>query len=411
MRYLTGLNPISKVADILPQVRKIEDVVKIATWDATWHVVAKDVVAPHDYPPMPRAAYDGYAVNSEDTPGIFRIVGTVLVGQYRRDLKLNKGETVYVTVGAFLPEGTDAVVPEEAVKKEGEVVVVDKKFENFANVDPPGSYIRKGTVMARQGTVLTPFDIVGMLDVGITTVYVYRRVKVGIIATGDELITPPIDPEVATELVLRGKVIESTGSLVSWYIETFMPYVEVVEKVVTGDKHEEVKKYVDKFLKDYDAVIITGGAGPSEIDHFYKLGYGGLRGFRMRPGRPTSVAVVDGKPIFGLSGYPISALHGVIRIVEPVLRHMANVSRSPSHDWLYAVVTQDVQGELAQVVRVRLEASEGELYAIPIKAKHHSFTEADTCGIALIPPGGVKKGDVVLVLSFREVKRLGPAPT
>ncbi|MEM4081902.1 MAG: molybdopterin molybdenumtransferase MoeA, partial [Pyrobaculum sp.] len=76
MRYLTGLNPISKVADILPQVRKIEDVVKIATWDATWHVVAKDVVAPHDYPPMPRAAYDGYAVNSEDTPGIFRIVGT-----------------------------------------------------------------------------------------------------------------------------------------------------------------------------------------------------------------------------------------------------------------------------------------------------------------------------------------------
>lgn len=406
MRYLTGLNPISKVAEILPQIRRVEEVVKLATWDATWHVVAKDVVAPHDYPPMPRAAYDGYAVNSEDTPGRFRVVGTILVGQYRRDLKLGRGETVYVTVGAFLPEGTDAVVPEEAVKKEGDVVVVDRKFENFANVDPPGSYVKKGTVMARQGTVLTPFDVVGMLDVGVTTVYVYRRVKVGIIATGDELVTPPVDPEVATELVLRGKVIESTGYLVSWYIQTFMPYVEVKERVVTSDKHEEVRSYVDRFLAQYDAVIITGGAGPSEIDHFYKLGYGGLRGFRMRPGRPTSVAVVDGKPIFGLSGYPVSALHGVIRIVEPVLRHMANVQRGPSHDWTYATITQDVQGEMAQVVRVKLEAGEDGLYATPIKVKHHSFTEADACGVALVPPGGVKKGDVVLVLAYRDVKRL-----
>lgn len=405
MRYLSGLNPVYKVADILPQVNKIEDVEKIAVWDAAGRVVARDVIAPHDYPPYPRAAYDGYAVNSSATPGKFRVVGTILVGQYRRDIVLNSGEAAYVTVGAFLPEGADAVVPEEAVKREGEYILVDRKFEKYANVDPPGSYVRKGVVLLKQGTVVTPFDVVGLLDVGITTLYAYRRVRVGIVTTGDELIAPPIDPDTASELVLRGKVIESTGSLVAWYIQTFMPYVEVREKIITGDRHEEVRAVVDRFLKLYDAIIITGGAGPSEIDHFYKLGFGGLRGFRMKPGRPTSVAVVGGKPVFGLSGYPISALHGVIRIVEPVLRYMANVNKAPGHDWHYAVITQDIQGEMAQIVRVKLEVTESGLHAIPIKARHHSFTEPDACGVALIPPGGVKRGDMVLVLTYRDIRR------
>lgn len=406
MRYLSGLNPVAKVTEVLPLVKKIDQIEKIATWDAVGRVVAKDVIAPHDYPPLPRASYDGYAVNSEATPGRFRVVGTVLVGQYRRDIEVKPGEAVYVTVGAFLPDGADAVVPEEAVGREEDYVVVKSKFEKYANVDPPGSYVRKGTVMASQGTVLTPFDVVGLLDVGITSVYAYRRLKVGIIATGDELIVPPIDPEVAAELVLKGKVIESTASLVAWYIDTYMPYVKVEERVVTSDKHEEVRSYVDKFLENYDAVIITGGAGPSEIDHFYKLGFSGLRGFRMKPGRPTSVAVVNGKPVFGLSGYPISALHGTIRIVEPVLRHMANVTRPPGNGWVYATIAQDVQGEMAQIVRVKLEISEGELLAKPIKTRHHSFTEPETCGVALIPPGGTKKGDVVPVLVFRDVRKL-----
>jgi len=408
MRYLAGLNPLAKVAEILPLVKKIDDVKKIATWDAVGYVAARDVAAPHDYPPYPRAAYDGYAVSSEATPGRFKVVGRVLVGQFRRDLSLKPGEAVYVTVGAFLPEGADAVVPEEAVKREGDYVEVEGRYGKYANVDPPGSYVQRGALLVKQGQVITPFDVVGLLDVGVTTVPVYRKATVGIVATGDELVVPPIDPEVATELVMRGKVIESTATLVEWYIKTFMPYVEVRERAVTGDKPEEVRAAVDRLLAQYDAVIITGGAGPSEIDHFYKLGYQGLRGFRMKPGRPTSVAVVDGKPIFGLSGYPLSALHGVVRIVEPVLRHMANVTRGVGQGWTYATITQDVKSEMAQIVRVRLELGEGGLYATPIKVHHHSFTEVDTCGVALIPPGGVKKGDVVAVLAYRDVRRLGP---
>jgi len=69
MRYLSGLNPISRVVEVLPMVRRVEEVEKVAVWDAAGRVVARDVVAPHDYPPFPRAAYDGYAVSSDATPG------------------------------------------------------------------------------------------------------------------------------------------------------------------------------------------------------------------------------------------------------------------------------------------------------------------------------------------------------
>ena len=84
---------------------------------------------------------------------------------------------------------------------------------------------------------------------------------------------------------------------------------------------------------------------------------------------------------------------------------MANVAKAPSHDWHYATITQDVQGEMAQIVRVKIEAGEGGLYATPIKAKHHSFTEPEACAVALIPPGGVKRGDVVLVLTYRDIRK------
>ncbi|MGC9118659.1 MAG: molybdopterin molybdotransferase MoeA [Thermoproteus sp.] len=406
MRYLERPSPLSKITDLLSQIRPIEDVLTIPTWDAAGFVAARDVVMPHDYPPRPRAAYDGYAVNSAETPGEFVVVGSILVGQYR-EARVGRGEAYYVTVGAFLPEGADAVVPEEAARREGDRISVSRKYNAYDNVDPPGAYAPKGAVLVKKGQVLTVFDVVALLDVGVTKVRAYRRPKIAIFSTGDELIKPPIDPDEAAELVLRGKVIESTGSLVEWYIRNYMPYVEIADRRVMGDDNEALKKAVEEALQKVDAVIITGGAGPSEIDHFYKLGFAGIRGFRMKPGRPTSVAVVNGKVVFGLSGYPISALHGTIRIVEPVMRKMANVVAGPGNGWVYATLAVDVTGELAQFVRAKAEYKDGEIVATPLKTKHHSFTDPDASGVLLIPPGGAKRGDKMLMLLYRDPRDMG----
>lgn len=406
MRYLEKPSPLSKVSEIAAQIKPVEDVLTVPAWDAAGFVLARDVVMPHDYPPKPRAAYDGYAVNSAETPGEFKLAGSILVGQYR-EVRAGPGEAYYVTVGAFLPDGTDAVVPEEAARREGDRISIPRRYNRYDNVDPPGAYASKGALLARKGQVLTVFDVVAFLDVGITKLRVFRRPRVAIFSTGDELIKPPMDPDEAAELVLRGKVIESTGSLVEWYIKSFMPYVEIVERRVMGDDNEALRKAVEEALPKVDAIIITGGAGPSEIDHFYKLGLPGVRGFRMKPGRPTSVAVVDGKVVFGLSGYPISALHGTIRIVEPIMRKMANATSGPAGAWVYATLSVDVAGELAQFVRAKVEYKDGEIVATPLKTKHHSFTDPEASGILLIPPGGAKRGDKVLMLMYRDLRDLG----
>lgn len=406
MRYLKEPSPISRIAELVAQIKPIEDVLTLPTWDATGFVLAKDVIMPHDYPPRPRAAYDGYAVNSAETPGEFKLAGSILVGQYR-EIRAEPGETYYVTVGAFIPEGTDAVVPEEAAVREGDRVSIPRKYSKYDNVDPPGSYASKGALLAKRGQVLTVFDVVAFLDVGITKVKVFRKPRIAIFSTGDELIKPPVDPDEAAELVLKGKVIESTGSLVEWYIRSFMPYVEISERRVMGDDNEALKRAIDDVLPKVDAVIITGGAGPSEIDHFYKLGLPGIRGFRMKPGRPTSIALVGNKVVFGLSGYPISALHGTVRIVEPVMRKMANVASGPAGAWVYATLAVDVTGELAQFVRAKAEYKDGEIVATPLKTKHHSFTDPEASGILLIPPGGAKRGDRVPMLIYRDVRELG----
>lgn len=404
MRYLERLNPLEKLDEIIPRVRPINEIVEIPAWDALGYVLAEDVIMPHDYPPKPRAAYDGYAVNSEETPGEFRIAGRIFVGE-RVEVARRPGEAYYVSVGAFLPDGADAVVPEEAARREGDKVVVDRKYEKFDNVDPPGSYARRGTVLLERGTVVTIFDVVALLDVGITKVRAYRKLRGVVIATGSELIEPPVDPDYAAESVLAGKVIESTATLIAWYMDRFIPYARVVSKYVVGDDTEEVRKLVSSAVEENDFVLITGGAGPGEADHFYKLGIPGLRGFKMKPGRPTSVALIDGKLVVGLSGYPISALHGIVRVVEPILAKMAN-AKPHSYGWSYAVLERDVRGEMAQFLRVKLEYRGGDMLAIPTGTKHHSFTDAGASGIALIPPGGAKRGDKIPVLLYRDIRPL-----
>lgn len=402
MRYIEP-SPLSKISEVASRVKPVEEILTIPTWNALGYVAAKDVVVQREYPPRPRAAYDGYAVNSAETPGRFKVLGSIYVGQLR-EARVGPGEAYYVTVGAFLPDGADAVVPEEAVERQGEYIIVGRRYQRYDNADAPGSYAPKGAVLLRRGYVVSAFDVVGLLDVGITQVKVYRRLKAALISTGDELVKPPIDPEEAAELVMRGRVIESTGSLVEWYLKNFMPYVDLVHREVMGDDTEKLKRAVEDLLPHVDMLMITGGAGPSEVDHFYKLGIPGLRGFRMKPGRPTSVAVADGRPIFGLSGYPISALHGVIRIVEPIARRMANVSAGSPSAWTYATLAVDVFGEMAQFLRAKLEFKDGELLATPLKTRHHSFTDPEASGIVLIPPGGAKRGDRVIVLMYRDLR-------
>ncbi|MEB3816653.1 MAG: molybdopterin molybdotransferase MoeA [Desulfurococcales archaeon] len=411
-RYIEKLTPVPEALRLLEErVSRVGVLGEVPVWDSVGLVAASDIVAPHDWPPRPKSAYDGYAVRHTDVPGRLRLVGEALIGRVDVGLKVGPGEAAYVTTGAYLPEGADAVVPEEDVKVEGDYIVVEREVEKWANVDPPGSIVARGQVLLEEGTVISPPDVVGLLDVGVTSVRVYRPVRLSIVSTGDELFTPS-DPAEARERILKGEVAATTGDLLLWFMSTYMPWVEVVDTALLPDERRAVAWVVRRLLERSDIVLLTGGSGPSNIDLFYQLKseLGGdliFRGLYVKGGRPTSAYIVEGKPVIGLSGYPLSALHAFIRLVYPLLKYMGRVKRAhPPLPLVEARLAEPLKAGRPRPIKVRVERRGGEYWAYPLESRLQltsaivGLSMAD--GILFTGDKPMERGEKALVLLYKE---------
>ncbi|BEP17868.1 molybdopterin molybdotransferase MoeA [Pyrofollis japonicus] len=412
-RYLEKLTPVKEAIDIIrKRVKPVEDTVVLPVWEAVGRVLAEDLRSPHDFPPRPRAAYDGYAVRSEDTPGKLKVIGEAPIGKVEIEYRVEPGTAVYVSTGAYLPDGADTVVPEEAVRLEDGYIVIDKKFEAGKNIDPVGFYARRGQVLLPKGYVLTELDVVGLLDIAVTRAKVFREIRVGIIATGTELFEPS-SPEEAEKRILRGEVAETTAKLIENMIARYTPWARVVKRVLLPDYIDTIEWYIKRQMNNLDLVIMTGGTGPSEVDPFYKLAdrLGAevlFRGLFVRGGRPTSAALLpNGTLLLALSGHPVSALHGFLRLLYHVLKHMGNVERAGEPPIpAYAALAQPLKSKRPEPIKAKLYWRDGVLVAEPLPRERQlssvtvSNVEAD--GILLVDKNEYDAGDLVPVMVYRE---------
>ncbi len=409
-RFIEKLTPVEEALQLLKlHVEPVKEWGDVPVWEANGHVLARDIHAPHDWPPQAKAAYDGYAVRSVDTPGRLAVVGKAEIGS-REVPRIGPGEAAYVTTGSFLPDGADTVVPEEYVDEEDGYIIVKDKFEPGMYIDAAGSLVRKGQLLARKGTVLTIEDMAGLAEVAITEVPVYRSLRVAIISMGNELIRPGTPKDTALK-VLEGSVIATTGSVIEQFLVDYTPWVEVIDTALLPDSKDTVAWYVERVLPLVDIVLLTGGTGPSRIDMFYQLqeSLGGellFRGLYVIGGKPTSAYIVDGKPIIGLSGYPISALHATIRLVYPLLIYMGNVKRpSPPLPIVRATITDSVKPKRPRPIKVRVEIRNGKYYASPLGKEYQKssanigFVLGD--GLALTSDRDLEPGDEVDVFLYR----------
>jgi len=414
-KYIT-LHDLDEVLGNAPRCNP--GTVELALWDAVGLVLADDVVAPFDTPIMPRAAYDGFAVRSGETPGTFKVVGSVLIGQVPSGV-LGKGEAYYVTTGAYLPRGADVVVPEEDVTVNGDLITVSKAYPVGKNIDEPGSYARRGQVLASKGTVLTPYIMSALLEAGVFKARFYSRLKVSVISTGSELVRPNT-PEEALREFMNGKVIESTGSLVKWFMGNYMPYLTVLRHVIVKDSYGEIMESVKGALAESNIVIITGGTGPSDIDYVHEVitslrprYY--VRGVKMRPGRPSTVAVFDDcRVVFGVSGHPISALNALTLLIKPFVESMLGITSTipiPRAYGKLAGSTEPGRG-LWRQVRAKVELGDEGYVVKPIRITGSSFTStlAEADALVNIPPwvNEAKEGllvELILLKDTTKVKR------
>ena len=299
---------------------------RVSLSEAHNRVLAEDVVAPTDVPPFSRSTVDGYAVRAADTfgadenrPVALKLCGRVNVGE-TPSVIVKKGATAEIATGAPLPRGADAVVMLEYVVQKGNTVLMHRAVSRRENVMEAGSDIHEGAVALKRGQTLSSREVGVLSALGLTQVDVYKKPRVAVISTGAEIVEPgkPLTPGKIYDInahALSAAVTECGGEPVNWGI--------------VPDETGQPKATLREALDSADVVVTSGGVsvGPTDVvpQVLNALGEPGVIvcGIAVKPGKPTTIAIVNGKPVFSLPGHPTSSLLMFHLLVRPLILSMA----------------------------------------------------------------------------------------
>ncbi|MDT0646031.1 molybdopterin molybdotransferase MoeA [Zunongwangia sp. F260] len=279
-------------------------------------IVAEDIYSPIDVPSFDNSAMDGYAIKFDKLQRWK--VNTVIQAGNTSAYKIERGEAARIFTGAKIPEGTDTVIPQELIAKDevsGEISYQEDKISTRSNVRLKGSQCKRGDLILKRGTVISP-GIIGLLaSVGLAEVKIFKSPSVAYIITGDELVEPgtPLKP---------GEIYNSNGPM----LEALLKKSGVTEIFPrkASDKKEELQKIIDEALEQQDVLILSGGISVGDYDFVKEcLENAGVREIfykiKQRPGKPMFAGKKGEKWIFALPGNPASVLCCFNQYVKPSL--------------------------------------------------------------------------------------------
>ncbi|MGD8813214.1 MAG: molybdopterin-binding protein [Anaerolineales bacterium] len=389
-----------------PQYAKSE-IVKSS--EALNRVLAAPVSAPHPLPPFPRSTVDGYALRAANTygaspsqPVYLKLIGEVLMGT-TTELEIAPEQAAIIHTGGMLPKGADAVVMLEDTQKVGEAEIeVLKALGVGQHVLSKGEDVKAGETVIEEGTRLRSQEIGGLLALGVTEVPVTPTPKVGILATGDEIVSPEEEP-------LPGQIRDVNSYTLSALVK--MAGGIPIRHGVIPDQYEALQEAAQRSHQEDDVVVIAAGSSVSERDITAKvlasLGEPGVlvHGVSMRPGKPTILAVADGVPVLGLPGNPISALVTAGLFLNPVVRHLSGLYQPELVPTLTAKMTTNVASETGRedYLPVSLQITPEGTLAEPVYGRSNLiFTLVRADGLVRIPTEatGLTAGQEVEVRLF-----------
>jgi molybdopterin molybdotransferase len=366
-------------------------------------VLAQPVVSRREIPPWANSSMDGYAVRAQDTGGgvVLSVVGRVEAGAIPAR-PVGRGEAMRIFTGAPLPEGADAVVPQEDVEADDGHIALRGGVERAAYVRPRGEDVRVGDQVLEAGTLLTAAEIGLLATLGQGQVRVYRRPRVAILSTGNELADLGTEPGPGqipntNTYSLMAQVLEAGGQPASLG--------------VVPDRLDAIEERI-RDARDADVLVSSAGVSVGELDlvrealvrasaelHLWKVS--------MRPGKPITFGSLGGRPVFGLPGNPVSAMVTFELFVRPALLKMAGRRRlTRPRVRARALAPVDNPGSRRGYLRVRLEATADGLGARLTggqgSAILSSMVAAD--GLAVVEPDTtVASGEELEVIVFREL--------
>ncbi len=296
---------------------------KVDILEARGRVIGEDVFAPRDIPSAANSAMDGYAVRSADTKGVhafkpveLKVIETIAAGSAPRKT-LKEGQAARIMTGAVIPKGADAVVRREDTEERGKTVRIKVAAPKGLNIRLSGEDVQKGERVIAAGSVLRPGHIGMLAALGKSFVSVHQKPRVAILSTGDELVDIEIDPP-------PGKIVNSNSySLAAQILEC--GGIPIMMGIGRDKKAELVEKF--QIARRADVILSSGGVSVGDYDfvkdvmgdignamHFWQVA--------MRPGKPLAFGSIDGVPLFGLPGNPVSVMVSFEQFVRPYLLKM-----------------------------------------------------------------------------------------
>jgi molybdenum cofactor synthesis domain-containing protein len=285
-------------------------------------VLAENLVAPASLPAFPASAVDGYAVRAADAGKSLRVVGESAAGRPFEG-KIMPGSAVRILTGAVLPAGADCVVMVEDVEETGDVVTVPATLKPGVNFHAPGADLREGERVLAAGEQLGPAELGLAAALGFPRLPVFRRPRVALMSTGDELVEVGEKPG-------RGQIVDSNR----WALLAALREAgaEVKGLGIGPDEPDALRKLVGDALREVDVMVTSGGVSVGTHDLIKplleSLGTVHVGRVKLKPGKPFTFATLpEGRLAFGLPGFPVSSLVTFEVFVRPALRKMQGFAR------------------------------------------------------------------------------------
>ncbi len=390
--FLTLIPPQPALRRLLENYSVSQFVESVKLVHALGRVTAEAVVSTGSLPPFPRSTMDGFAVKAADTygaseslPAYLKLAGEVPMGAPALG-KLERGSTISIHTGGMLPDGADGVVMLEYTQVASGIVEILRPVAVGENVIQVGEDVRPGEIVIPAGRKLRSQEIGGLAALGVTEIQTVVKPRVGILSSGDEVVPPERTPGPGqvrdTNSYSLGALVQEAGG-------------EAIRYGIYPDQFPPLFKAAQLAMEACDIVVFTAGSSASARDLtaqvINQLGKPGVlvHGVGVRPGKPTILAICQGKAVIGLPGNPVSALVIARMFLKPVIEYTLGLPVAALRPGFTARLTVNLPSQAGREdwVPVRLVPDAEGLKAEPIFSKSNlifSLVRAD--GLVRVPP-------------------------
>jgi molybdopterin molybdotransferase len=409
-----GLTTVSEaqtiLVDHLNTIRLATETVPLA--EGLDRITSEEIIAPEDLPPCDRSTMDGYAVVAADTfgasqslPAYLNVVGEVFMGEKPVGM-VSRGNCFKIPTGGVVPVGADAVVMlEHTVPIDEKMIELVKGVGSGSNVIRQGDDIHQGHRALSAGSLLRPQDLGLLAGLGISAVTVYRKISIGIISTGDEIVDYTKHPAPGEIRNINTVTISSQAKRCG---------AEVIDYGIVSDSEEHFFSTVAKAVNETDLVLFSGGSsvGMRDLgeDAIKRLEPPGVlvHGVALKPGKPVIIGLSGSTPIFGLPGHPVSALNCFDFFVKPAIQIISGLGRNESFPkaTVSARLRRNINSAAGRldIIRVQLSSDNEEYQAHPILGRSgaiSTLTRAHGYFLIAEDSQGLESGSLVEVYLYQ----------